>query len=495
MNKSIATPHTSTKNMLSSLSSFYSNHKEGLEIAFIALLCIQFVTDFIDTTFLLHFFIKLGVIYDLFLAIVAFSFTLIALSNVLFTIMFDINVSKIDKYVSLLLLVVAIIFSLTSKDYDSSEITDFLFCTAACIGRSYKKTFRALLFSGITVFTITVLASQAGLISDLIYSPARHSLGIVYCTDCAAHVLYLLMAFLIYKKFKLSPDVLMILIFSFEICYFINMAKTVAICIIIALIGISIEKIWLNKYKKSFLSHFKKFMLVVFPLAYILFCLFTVMYSLFPNHFPDGTLTARFSITADAFAKFSISFSGKQIKQSGNGGTGGSAVDASSDTNILFNYEKNGFLHFTFSLFFLIFAISAVVAFTKKYHKLGYTFALIDIILLATPGIVNLLTSRNIINPENTGIEDYFWLDCSFIRIILCNGILIFISITCLSLYIQYKAYKSGNYLFMFIMCIIALDCTLEHHLSDLSYNFIFLIALTDYFKTHEVSAHSLKGY
>jgi len=87
---------------------------------------------------------------------------------------------------------------------------------------------------------------------------------------------------------------------------------------------------------------------------------------------------------------------------------------------------------------------------------------------------------------ESTNVErsvEYFYLDSSFIQILLKHGIVVVSTILILATYIQYKAFKAENYIFMFIMSVIALDCTIEHHMMDISYNMIFLLALTDVYE------------
>jgi hypothetical protein len=119
----------------------------------------------------------------------------------------------------------------------------------------------------------------------------------------------------------------------------------------------------------------------------------------------------------------------------------------------------------------------------------GATLSIIALMMTAAPGIAVKLGKREIIG-GNT-LTEYFWLDCSFMRILFCNGVMVFITILLLSVFIQYRALKAKNYLFMFIMCVIALDCTIEHHLTNISYNFIFMLALTDYFDTNKHKKHA----
>ena len=72
----------------------------------------------------------------------------------------------------------------------------------------------------------------------------------------------------------------------------------------------------------------------------------------------------------------------------------------------------------------------------------------------------------------------YFFLDNSYIEVLLERGVLIFLLICGMMTYIAYKAYKRRNYIVLSVVAVIALHCMIEHHLFDLSYNFFLLLAL-----------------
>lgn len=480
---------TQSKSLLDVFRSFYFKYKSILNNVFCVLLCIQFADTFLDTTTLPPGYVYMGAFYQLFFAIITFLFTLTSLLTIIFTILFEEQVDKLCKITAVILIVAAIMYSVTSSAYDTSKVFDFLLCIAACLGKSYKKILKPLLITGTVIMLVALLLSQAGLISDYVYSPGRRSLGIIYCTDFGAHVFFLVMAYMILRKFTPDNQTIIIALITFEVCFFIAMAKTASLCILVALAGISIEFLFQKYKKKSFFYHFKYIMLIIYPLAYISFCLLTALYSYYPHIFPNNTFTARFALTAYAFDEFGLDLFGRYIKQNGNGGSAAADADASSNASNLLDFEKAGFYRFSYALVIIILIIIACILFAKKLYLYGVTTSLISLLMTAAPGIVVKLAHREI-KSSNT-FSDYFWLDSSFMRIIFCDGIVIFVIVLLLSLFIQYRAFKSENYLFMFIMCVIALDCTIEHHLTDISYNFIFMLALTDYFDTNKHIKHA----
>ena len=79
----------------------------------------------------------------------------------------------------------------------------YLFVMCALIvgatGRSFRVILSETVFLGTVLMLCAVSASQMGIIEDLVYNGTRHSFGIVYCTDCAAHILFLMLAWLMLR--------------------------------------------------------------------------------------------------------------------------------------------------------------------------------------------------------------------------------------------------------------------------------------------------------
>ena len=63
-------------------------------------------------------------------------------------------------------------------------------------GRSFKMLLAIAFSIGTAMMAVTFAASQLGIITDLVYEGGRHSFGIIYCTDCAAHILFLMIIYL-----------------------------------------------------------------------------------------------------------------------------------------------------------------------------------------------------------------------------------------------------------------------------------------------------------
>jgi hypothetical protein len=69
-------------------------------------------------------------------------------------------------------------------------------------GKSFRRILTIWLILATVLMAAAFFASQAGIIEDLVYKGNRHSYGIVYCTDCAAHVLFLMISYVMLRLYN-----------------------------------------------------------------------------------------------------------------------------------------------------------------------------------------------------------------------------------------------------------------------------------------------------
>ena len=73
-------------------------------------------------------------------------------------------------------------------------------------------------------------------------------------------------------------------------------------------------------------------------------------------------------------------------------------------------------------------------------------------------------------------IEDYFFLDCSYVNILLTWGLILFLSVMILFIYSCTKNRK--DLYFQYAIAAIAVNSMIAHHLMDVAYNpFVLAIA------------------
>ena len=75
---------------------------------------------------------------------------------------------------------------------------------------------------------------------------------------------------------------------------------------------------------------------------------------------------------------------------------------------------------------------------------------------------------------------DYFFLDDSYIRIALEYGLIIFIVILCLYVFLSRKALKEGRVIMVIAIFMVAVHCFMEQHLLEVAYNPFFLLLFAD---------------
>ena len=76
-------------------------------------------------------------------------------------------------------------------------------------------------------------------------------------------------------------------------------------------------------------------------------------------------------------------------------------------------------------------------------------------------------------------VHYYYFLDSSYVKMLLEYGLVIFVIILGLMTWVQIRLYREHHYYAVFVLFLFALDCCMEHHLTDLSYNCLILLAFT----------------
>jgi hypothetical protein len=75
------------------------------------------------------------------------------------------------------------------------------------------------------------------------------------------------------------------------------------------------------------------------------------------------------------------------------------------------------------------------------------------------------------------GWDKYFFIDCSYIRLFVIGGVLLFLLILMAMTYAQIRCYAYKNYGFVFLLALVAVACIMEHHLMEYYYNVFPMIA------------------
>ena len=141
-----------------------------------------------------------------------------------------------------------------------------------------------------------------------------------------------------------------------------------------------------------------------------------------------------------------------------------------------------------FSIIFIILCVSLTVALTIINPTENVKFAELNKLLSGRFSMGNRAYNEYGITLFGSDIEQmgkggtsidpewYFFLDISYVSILMCKGAAVFASMLVMELRCIIKCINKNVYLLM-IFAIIALECSIEHHFGELIYNY-FLLAV-----------------
>ena len=83
------------------------------------------------------------------------------------------------------------------------------------------------------------------------------------------------------------------------------------------------------------------------------------------------------------------------------------------------------------------------------------------------------------------GWFDYFFIDCSFLRILMMNGVVVFVMVTGLLCYMMKRFMEEAAYGLVIALILAVISSLIDQHLAEISFNILFLTVYTDlnYFK------------
>lgn len=78
---------------------------------------------------------------------------------------------------------------------------------------------------------------------------------------------------------------------------------------------------------------------------------------------------------------------------------------------------------------------------------------------------------------ETQALDYYFYINCSYIKMLVCYGLVVSILIWIAYTLLGQRAIKANDICLIWVIGIIELHCTMEHHLMEIAYNpFLFAV-------------------
>ncbi len=278
----------------------------------------------------------------------------------------------------------------------------WLLVIMGCKNIPFDKILRVYLVTAGVICFLAFCASMLGVIEDLVYhNPShgvRHSFGIIYCTDFAAHIFFLVLVLYYLAWENLRWHHFAATIAAAAVVYYFCRARLDSSCMLLTAMLFGLDhflrrggrrhKKWLDLWRRSW----ERTGPWIFPALAVLSVAMTICYSASSPILRtiDRLVTGRLRLGRDGIEQYGIRLLGQQIEMHGMGGS-----------------------------------------------------------------------SRF---PEN-----YFFLDCSYVNILLRLGVLFFP----LLLFVYFaSAYKwKKDRAFLMAIALVAVNCMIAHHLMETAYN------------------------
>ena len=291
-------------------------------------------------------------------------------------------------------------------------------------GMSFRRIVSCLIITGSFIMLAAVIASQLGLIENLVYNSrnGRHAyaLGIMYTTDFAAHVFFLFLGFMYIKRGKLKALEYAVIAVLALVIFEITRARNNTICILLFLTATFAYNLVIDHASSNTVNCIIKAVCVM-SVLFIITCIVTVI-AITVLYTPDNAtfaaldipLGGRFYMGNQAFRNYGLAMFGNNIPQKGLGGASG---------------------------------------FQDWYFFLDISY-------------VNVLLCKGIV-VFAAMLLIYFRCVSRCIPIMKCNGL-------------TAQVYAHKNVYLLTIFAVIALQCTIEHHWAELVYNYFVLATFAD---------------
>lgn len=256
------------------------------------------------------------------------------------------------------------------------------------VGVPYKKILQSYMICGLIIMYVAFIASLTGCIDELVYRDGeayKHSFGICYPTDFAAHLVYLVLAF--WVTFRKIPVILSAFIMVGLTVFLVAFCKTQCSEIVLLLALVCVLYVWISDYLMNRSKHFKRIFLYadwvccsisVFCAALIIALSFKFDWEIPKMVTLNEILSDRLQLAQKAFLQYGISWFGTPFEMIGNGGAVVSRVKYNFvDSSFCLILVRYGILSLITVL--AIFSFTAVKALKSGNRRIVFALALIAI--------------------------------------------------------------------------------------------------------------------
>jgi len=210
-----------------------------------------------------------------------------------------------------------------------SMIFGLTMITIGAINVPFKKIAKDYFFITFILLTITIICSLTGVVENLQYTyevgrGVRNSFGIVYPTDFASHVLFIMLSFMIAYEERLNIFHSVLGIAIAAVVYFFCNTRVDCVCMVLVCVGIPVIKILKKKNVPALL---KKICAQIctwsMPIAAAVMIFLTAVYT---SSSPllsrlNQLINNRLSLGREGFDRYPITLFGQSVEMVGAGGS------------------------------------------------------------------------------------------------------------------------------------------------------------------------------
>ena len=237
-----------------------------------------------------------------------------------------------DKYSFKKLILISVIFSMLIISSIISKYSELIYLALLIIGAnnvSFKRIVKTYFFITLSITIFAIIASKIGIIENLIYyrnGKVRYSFGSIYCTDFAARIFYLILAYVYLKGVTIKKiDIIVFIILGCFVSYFcgarLDSISIFVMCIF--LIYIKIKNRYVKDYEINISKLIKLVLTISVPICAIVSIYVTYIYKSsdkFLNQL-NQLLSYRLAYGKRGIIEYGFNLFGQQVKLIGSGGT------------------------------------------------------------------------------------------------------------------------------------------------------------------------------
>lgn len=346
--------------------------------------------------------------------------------------------NEIRKALPSLILFIFIAIYLCNNNDDIDLVVLLLFA-ASSDGVSLKKIYRTYLLTSTVTLTVLFVFSMTGLIGNL----GGNSFGLSYRTDYAAYLLAIMMVLALYYEDSTMPESLQLL-YPLMTWYMnqIIAAKTATICMLLLWFGV-----YWREYRRENALQKKGWRKILFAALYLLPAVLRLLHDRLVRHVHGQKLHNRLRAFCSWFFTYSfVIYAALMIIL----------------TAVYYKFPADlvSRLYYTVLSTFVVRLLLGNVAFQS------YPLTLFG----------NDIPQRGVGWHQGSYIHFYYILDSSYVRLLMLYGAYVLILVLGVATAVQLRLRREKKFTSLFILSLMALDCTMEHHITQFIYAAPFLM-------------------